>query len=123
MRSQFIMAAGVVLIVALAGVRFTAHDTEVSGTLSVDPEALNAPQRLLLGETIDINTADQKALEALTFIGPALARRIVADRERNGPFGSIHDLMRVYGVGPRIVARNSPYLTVKRLTSEKSNLH
>jgi competence protein ComEA len=34
-------------------------------------------------------------------VGPVLARRIIADREQRGPFGSIANLRRVKGIGPR----------------------
>jgi competence ComEA-like helix-hairpin-helix protein len=34
-----------------------------------------------------------------------LAERIVADRERRGPFRHLEELMRVHGVGPRTVER------------------
>ncbi len=54
---------------------------------------------------LDVNAADAEALEALPGIGPALAARIVADRERRGPFGSLAALSRVPGIGRATVAR------------------
>lgn len=51
---------------------------------------------------IDLNTADAAMLRLLPGIGPALAGRIVEDREANGPFASVEDLQRVRGIGPRI---------------------
>lgn len=54
---------------------------------------------------VDLDTADEAAIEALPGIGPSLARRLVADREANGPFGSFEGLARVKGVGPVLVAR------------------
>jgi competence protein ComEA len=48
---------------------------------------------------LDLNTATATDLEALPGIGPTLAAAIVADRERNGPFGSVDDLLRVRGIG------------------------
>lgn len=52
---------------------------------------------------ININTASTVQLDELPGIGPALAAKIVADREENGPFSSLDDLDRVSGVGPSIV--------------------
>jgi competence protein ComEA len=50
---------------------------------------------------LDLNTADAEALQALPGIGPALAGRIVADREAQGPFRTAEDLLRVPGIGPK----------------------
>lgn len=61
---------------------------------------------------VNLNTASVAELERLPGIGPALAGRIVADRERNGPFQRIEDLARVPGIGPAIVARVRPFVTV-----------
>ena len=56
------------------------------------------------GERIDLNSAPASELVRLPRIGPALARRIVSDRESNGPFRTLEDLDRVTGVGPAILA-------------------
>lgn len=48
---------------------------------------------------INLNTADESELDELPGIGPALARRIVAYREQNGPFESFEDLLAVSGIG------------------------
>ena len=60
---------------------------------------------------IDVDVADAAALEALPGIGPALARRIVDDRARQGAFGSLEGLGQVRGVGPRLLARLSAHVT------------
>lgn len=48
---------------------------------------------------ININTATEEQLDSLPGIGPSTAAAIVEDRERNGPFTSPEDLMRVSGIG------------------------
>lgn len=48
---------------------------------------------------ININTATAEDLDSLPGIGPSTAAAIVEDRERNGPFASPEDLMRVSGIG------------------------
>lgn len=53
--------------------------------------------------TIDLNTADQAALEELPGIGPALAERIVAWREENGRFRTVDDLLAVPGIGEKVL--------------------
>jgi competence protein ComEA len=39
-----------------------------------------------------------------------LARRIVADREQNGPFRSVDDLARVKGIGPKTLEHLRPWV-------------
>lgn len=50
---------------------------------------------------VNINTADVEELDTLPGVGEATAQAIVEDRERNGPFASPEDLMRVSGIGER----------------------
>ena len=62
-------------------------------------------------EKINVNAADAAALCALPGIGPAYAARIVAYRERHGPFDRPEDLTAVKGIGPKTVDRLQPYIT------------
>jgi competence ComEA-like helix-hairpin-helix protein len=50
---------------------------------------------------VAINRASARDLEALPGIGPSLAKRIVEEREKAGPFRSPRDLLRVKGIGPK----------------------
>jgi len=50
---------------------------------------------------VNINTADVAALETLPGVGPAIASRIVAWREENGPFRSVDELGAVSGIGEK----------------------
>jgi DNA uptake protein ComE-like DNA-binding protein len=54
---------------------------------------------------VDLDVATEKDIESLRYIGPALAKRIVADRDSFGPFGSMDGLRRVKGVGSSMVAK------------------
>src|SRR6476620_10865720 len=54
---------------------------------------------------IDIDIASAAEIETLRGIGPALAKRIVADRDSLGPFGSLKELERVRGIGPKLAAK------------------
>ncbi len=69
------------------------------------PAPASAPTSASGGSKININTATAAELEALPGIGPALAARIVAYREANGPFHSVEELRRVQGIGEAILAR------------------
>lgn len=55
-------------------------------------------------DRVDLNTADQAALESLPRIGPALAERIIAWREENGRFASVDDMLAVPGIGEKLLA-------------------
>jgi competence protein ComEA len=59
---------------------------------------------------IDINQADWPEFALLPRIGEVLAKRIVADREANGPFRDWNDLRRVRGIGPKTFEGIQPYL-------------
>jgi competence ComEA-like helix-hairpin-helix protein len=54
---------------------------------------------------IDLDVATEQEIESLKHIGPSLAKRIVADRDSFGPFGSMDGLARVKGIGPSMVAK------------------
>jgi competence protein ComEA len=97
-------------------------------TADADPTALNLAARVVDGERVyvprigevvtvapsgsqgtaqptpaapvDLNTATPDQLETLPGIGPATAQAIVDQRERNGPFQSVDDLLDVRGIGP-----------------------
>jgi competence ComEA-like helix-hairpin-helix protein len=63
------------------------------------------------GLTLNVNQATAVELEGLPGIGPALARRIVADREAQGPFATVAALDRVPGIGPALMARLGGLIT------------
>lgn len=50
---------------------------------------------------INLNTADAAELEQLPGVGPAIAARIIAWREQNGPFRSVDELTAVSGIGQK----------------------
>ena len=62
---------------------------------------------------VNINTADAGMLASeLTGVGPALAEAIVADRKTNGSFATPEALMRVKGIGARIVEINKANILI-----------
>lgn len=62
-------------------------------------------------EPVDLDRAEALVLEQLPRIGPALAARIVEDRQSRGPFGSLDGLQRVRGIGPKLAAGLRPHVT------------
>lgn len=82
-----------------------------SGAAAARRDSLLARHRpLAAGERIDIDRAPAPDLLRLPGVGPALAQRIVAEREQGGPFGDYAALARVRGVGPGLIGRLAPHL-------------
>lgn len=50
---------------------------------------------------VNINTATADELQTLPGVGKATAENIVSDRDKNGPFAAIEDLMRISGIGQK----------------------
>lgn len=63
---------------------------------------------------IDLDDAEPHELALLPGIGPVLARRIVRDREENGPFRNLSKLERVPGIGPKRLQDIAPWCFEKR---------
>ncbi len=72
-------------------------------SLIAEEDRRNTP--LADGERIDPNRDSEVELARLPGVGPALAARIVAFREGEGPFQRPEDLARVPGIGEATVAR------------------
>jgi|GEM_PF-3858113 len=52
-------------------------------------------------DKIDINTAGIEELTEIKGIGPAIAKRIIAYRDKIGSFTSVEQLLEVRGIGPK----------------------
>ena len=76
------------------------------------PEAAAWDEALSASRQVDVNTAGVAELERLPGVGPALAGRIVAEREQRGPFQSAEDLARVRGLGPKTIEAVKDYVTM-----------
>ncbi len=61
---------------------------------------------------ININTATAQELDLLPDIGPTRANAIIAYRQEYGPFTCVEDLLNVDGIGPKILEKILPYITV-----------
>jgi competence protein ComEA len=74
--------------------------------------ALGADERLALGLPIDPNTAGARELAFVPGLSRRLAAEIVHDRERNGPYLDVGELVRVRGIGPKKLAAASGHLAI-----------
>jgi competence protein ComEA len=87
------------------------------GTRTVEIERLPARQEEF---RIDANSATWVEWSQINGIGDGLARRIVADREENGPFQSVEDLRRVKGIGPKTLEHLRPWVRINEEADEPS---
>lgn len=86
----------------------------------IDVRRRSAPQGSAVGDgsatatsgPVDLNRADATALDSLPGIGPVLAARIIAWRDANGPFPNVDVLGEVSGIGPALMDRLRPLVTV-----------
>ena len=61
---------------------------------------------------VNLNIADQAALETIPEIGPVTAAAILEYRTQVGSFSSVEELLEVSGVGPATLEAMRPYVTV-----------
>lgn len=61
---------------------------------------------------IDLNTADETALDSLPGVGPVMAQNILAWRRQNGRFNTVEQLQEISGIGPARYAQISALVTV-----------
>ena len=88
--------------------RFIAMAMVVSFVMALVPVALAED-----AGKVNINKASVADLMKLKNIGQKYAERIVAYREKNGPFEKPEDITNVKGIGPKILALNKDRITVK----------
>jgi competence protein ComEA len=79
--------------------------------------ALNADSAEV--QKININTASAEELSQLKGIGPSHAAKIVAYREKNGPFKMPEDLIQVAGIGRKTFEANQEAIIVEEPKPKK----
>lgn len=72
----------------------------------------NAATNSAKEKVVNINSASVDDFKNVTGVGPKKAEKIVAYREKNGNFNSLHDLTKISGFGEKTVERLKDQLTV-----------
>ena len=72
---------------------------EADGTFLLASGQMTVPERLVLGIPLDISTMTESDFDRLPGIGPALARRIIEYRQKNGGVLRVGDLQSIEGIG------------------------
>ena len=78
----------------------------------VCPAVLAAEAKPEASATVDINSATVEELASVPGIGQVIAQRIVEFREKNGPYKSLDDLLKVQGIGEKSLAKIRERLAV-----------
>lgn len=82
--------------------------------------ALSLPMFAGAAEPVNVNTADATTIAAnLNGIGDTKARAIVEFREKNGPFKSADELVKVKGVGLKTVDKNRELIRTNAAANSK----
>ena len=91
---------------------YTTRQEEIVSVGEVSEGEYDAPEALLPGERININTAPAVDLMRLPGIGEKKAKAIVEWREKYGPFRTTRQIMKVSGIGTGIFEGLEKYITV-----------
>lgn len=69
---------------------------------------------LAIAGPVNINTADARTIaRELSGVGKAKAELIVAHREAHGPFRSPQELLKIKGIGKKVLERNGDDIRVE----------
>tara|TARA_B100001971_G_scaffold182135_1_gene179282 strand:- start:153 stop:731 length:579 start_codon:yes stop_codon:yes gene_type:complete len=122
----YVLHADARVVDAVAAAGGLAEDAEATGVnlarpvsdgeQVIVPRVGEAPAAGPAGVTADgrvnLNSADEGALDTLPGVGPAIAGRIIEWREANGRFASVDDLLSVSGIGPKMLESLRDLVTV-----------
>jgi len=73
---------------------------------------MTVAERISLGIPLDPDSMSATDWETLSGIGPALAQAIIVDRQKNGNFGRLEEILRVPGVGQGKLAALRKYFAM-----------
>lgn len=111
-------------------VRLAVVDNDRTGEVTLIRGAVEPPREMIAydqpaaeptpSDPLNINTCTKAELEVLPMIGATRAAAIVLYREKNGPFSTPEDIMRVSGIGAGIYSRIGDLITTANGDSASS---
>lgn len=93
------------------------HQRTIAAAVLLCLLAAAAPVLAAEGKTVNVNTATAAEFQLLPRIGPAVAARLVEQREKNGPWKTLDDLMLVRGIGEATYEQLKPYVALSGPTT------
>jgi len=113
-RQRLALSLLILLILAYLFILYPQHPSRIS-----TPQPLEGPRANELNDKLDPNTATLSDLSALPNLGPAMARRVIEDREQfqkthphEPAYKAIDDLQRIKGIGPATLENLRPHLRI-----------
>ena len=111
-RQRLALSLLILLILSYLLIRYQFTPSRIN-----NPQPLEGPRANDLQNKLDPNTATLDDLSALPNLGPAMARRILEDRQQfqkqhpnQPPYQKLEDLQRIKGIGPATLENLRPYL-------------
>ncbi|WP_145030306.1 ComEA family DNA-binding protein [Caulifigura coniformis] len=104
-QDRWFLAVLALAIVVLLGIHFARL-----GGWGLKPLEFARPESRKYEFQLEVNGATWVEWMQLEGIGEATARKIVAERDANGPFRSVDDVARVKGIGPATLEKIRPWL-------------
>ncbi len=98
------ISVGLWILVLLLSASSPAHAAQAKAAKSKTAATISTP--------VNINTATAAQLEALPGVGAKTARLIVEERQKNGGFKKIEELMNIKGIGEKSFLKLKPMVTV-----------
>lgn len=114
-RDRWFFAVLALVILLLLGIQFA----RLAGW-GLKPLEIVRPESRKYEFQLEVNSASWVEWMQLEGIGEATARKIVADREKNGPFNSVDDVVRVSGIGPATLEKIRPWLRWEAPVEDRS---
>jgi competence protein ComEA len=96
----------------LARVLTDGEQVVVGGGVAPGPVAGAPSDGSPVAGLVNINTADETALESLPEVGPVTAQAIITWRSQHGAFTAVDQLLDVEGIGDATLAKLTPYVTI-----------